>query len=275
MDLLERIPASYLVVVNRLIPTVRRSDFAAFVATQVAAGRLRFINRFDGSNDLYAVTATEPQAKSEAPLPSELNVREWASIIDQDPLALLGRDSWSQTLGRLHIATFGSLALYSDFISDMRAIGRGLLLGVDQDRQFENNLRHFAEEWTRRPKFISTYGRLDNAQYIDRLIANAGVQVGQAERDALAAGLSAGQETRASILLKVVGDKRFVEKEHNRLFVLLHYFAFLRRNPYDPPDHNLDGLNFWIEDVERNGSSSKIYAAFAESIEYHKLKNQP
>ena len=274
MDLLERIPASYLIIENGLIPTVRRPDFAAFVATQVAAGRLRFINRFDGSNDLYAVTATEPQARSEALLPPELNVREWASIIDQDPLALLGRDNWSQTLGRLHIATFGSLPLYKDFISDMRVIGHGLLLGVGQDRQFENNLGLFAEEWTRRSKFISTNGRLDNAQYVDRLIANAGIQIGQAERDSLIGRLAAGQDTRASILLKLVGDKRFVEKEHDRLFVLLHYFAFLRRNPNDQPDHNLDGLNFWIEDIARNGSSSKIYAAFADSIEYHKLKDQ-
>jgi hypothetical protein len=75
MDLLEKIPASYLVVANRLISPERRSDFAEFIATHAASGRLRFINRFDDGNDLYAVTATEPQAKSERSLPAELGIQ--------------------------------------------------------------------------------------------------------------------------------------------------------------------------------------------------------
>src|SRR5437016_950714 len=66
MDLLEKIPASYLVVENQLTEPARRADYTAFLARSLAAGRLRFINRFDGRNDLYAVTATEPEATSEA-----------------------------------------------------------------------------------------------------------------------------------------------------------------------------------------------------------------
>ncbi len=274
MDLLEKIPTSYMVVHNELLPPERRSDTNIFLAWAVSKNRLRYINRFDGKNDLYAVTSTEPLARSEAALPSELNLREWATVIDQDPLALLGKGNWTQAVGRLHIASFGDLPRYQDFIHDIKTIGRSLILDVEQERQFENNLRHFAEEWTRRPAFISAYGQLDNAQYVDRLIANTGVQFDQLEREALIRELSEGRETRPSTLLKITSNQRFTERERNRLFVLLHYFAFLKRNPYDPPDHNLDGLNFWVQSLERDSNPGKISAAFAESIEYERIKGK-
>jgi hypothetical protein len=274
MDLLEKIPASYLVIVNRLVPPERRSDFAAFVATQTAAGRLRFINRFDGSNDLYAVTMTEPQAKNERALPSELNIRDWASMIEQEPLELLNKQNWSETVCRVHIASFGELPKHADFMHDVKVIGRGVVPGFEpQEREFENSLRNFTEELTRRSQFTKIHGALDDSQYVDRLAANAGINIDQSERDSLVSGLASKQETRGSVLFKVARHPRFVEKEHNRSTVLLHYFAFFRRNPDDPPDHNLDGLNFWVEDLARNGSSEKIYSAFKESIEYQRVKN--
>jgi hypothetical protein len=72
MDLLENVPTSYLVVHNTRIEFNRKTDYETFLAHEVAAGRLRFINRFDGRDDLYAVTKTEPQAVSEAPAPDFL-----------------------------------------------------------------------------------------------------------------------------------------------------------------------------------------------------------
>ena len=273
MDLLEKIPASYLVIANRLIPPERRSDFAAFVATQAAQGRLRFINRFDDTNDLYAVTRTEPEAKSERSLPPELNIRDWATMIEQDPLELLNKQSWSEAVCRMYIAAFGELPKHTGFMKDIKVVGRGVVPGFEpQEREFDSSLRSFAEELTRRPEFIKAHGSFNEAQYVDRLVANAGINIDQALHDALVQGLTSKQETRASVLVKIARHQSFVQKEHNRATVLLHYFAFFRRNPDDPPDHNLDGLNFWIEDLARNGSSEKIYAAFKESIEYQRLK---
>lgn len=277
MDLLERIPASYLVVVNRLIPHERRLDFAAFLASQTASGRLRYINRFDGSNDLYAVTATEPDAKSESSLPAELSIRDWASTIEQNPLHLLTKQSWSELICRVHVAAFGKLPRHLDFMNDVKLIGRGVIPGFErQDQEFEARLKDFAEEFTRRPQFAKTLGELSDAQqYVDRLITNAGINLDRSERDTLVRGLASSEDTRASILLKIAGDQRFIEKEHIRSTVLLHYFAFFRRNPDDPPDHNLDGFNFWVEDLARNRSADKIYSAFKESFEYERLMSQP
>ncbi|MGH9957845.1 MAG: hypothetical protein ACREBC_12070, partial [Pyrinomonadaceae bacterium] len=224
MDLLEKIPASYLVIVNRLVPAERRSDFAAFLATQTAAGRLRFVNRFDESNDLYAVTSTEPQVKSERPLPPELNIRDWASMIEQDPLELLNKQNWSAALCRLYIAGFGELPRYVDFMSDVKILGRGVVPGFEQqEREFENSLRTLAEELTRRSQFTKIHGGFDDSQYVDRLLANAGINIDQSERDSFVSGLASKTHTRGSILLKIGQHPRFVEKEQNRSTVLLHY----------------------------------------------------
>ncbi|PYT02279.1 MAG: hypothetical protein DMF65_06945, partial [Acidobacteria bacterium] len=47
LDLLEKIPASYLVIHNDRLPPERRADYETFLARAVASGRLRFVNRFD------------------------------------------------------------------------------------------------------------------------------------------------------------------------------------------------------------------------------------
>lgn len=275
MNLLEQIPASYLVIENDLIVPERKADYTAFVVSAVAADRLRFVNRFDGKNDLYAVTRIEPGAKSEAALPPELKLRDWASLIDEDPTNLVGRlQNWSQTLYRIHLATSGQIPRYAEFMNNARTIGRGVIAGqVAEDRQLENKLREFVEEWTGRSDFTGIYAQFDNAQYVERLSQNAGLSLDSAERSTLIDGLSAGHETRATVLLKIARHPGFVEKEDNRSLVVLCYFAFLGRNPDDPPDHNLDGLNFWVRELERH-DQAKLVAAFRASGEYHPPKDQ-
>lgn len=272
MDMLERIPASYLVVVNRLIPPERRTDFNTFVSAEVARGRLRYVNRFDGANDLYAVTATEPQARSERALPEELNLRDWSSLVENNSLDLLGKQDWSETIYRLHFASFGKLPHYADFMKDLKSVGNGLLPGFErQQLNFTSSLRQFAEEFTERPQFASTYRELSDAQFVEKLIANTGIQLDQSEHDRLVNKLATQQDTRAGVLLDVVYNPRFVEKEHTKATVLLHYFAFLHRNPDDPPDNNMNGFNFWVEDLARSGNREKIYSAFQDSIEYKRI----
>lgn len=66
LDLLEEIPASYVVVRRGLFAPERKAEFTMFFGVAVASGRLRFIGSYDGSDDLYAVTKTEPQAQANA-----------------------------------------------------------------------------------------------------------------------------------------------------------------------------------------------------------------
>jgi hypothetical protein len=276
MDLLEKIPASYLVVENGIIPPERKADYETFLARSVAAGRLRFVNRFDGRNDLYAVVKTEPGAKSEAALPFGLSIKEWAAQIEDDPANLLGQYlEWSQSLYRMHVAAFGSMPRYAEFVNDARVLGRGVLPGFDeQDRKLESNLRALAEDWTTRPAFKELYDALDDAQYVDRVIANTGADIGATERAALKAALASREETRAGILLKVVADSHFIAKEQNRSLVALHYFGYLRRSPGDPPDHGLEGLEFWIRELEILNAPGKLSTAFKASGEYIEIKRE-
>lgn len=275
MDLFEKIPASYLVVENQLIAPERQADFNSFVAASLKAGRLRFINRFDGHNDLYAVTAVEPETKGEAPIPPELKVREWSAMLDEDPELIVRYQRWTQALYRLHLASFGQMPRYDQFVNDVKAVGRGVVAGVEeQDQQFQNNFRQFVEEWTRRAEFLKLYDGADDAQYVDRLCQNAGIHLDSAARYELIKGLAGGQETRAAVLAKIVDNPTLIEKQNSRSFVLLHYFAYLRRNPNDPPDRNLDGFDYWVQDLERNHDSAKMASAFKDSGEYKGLQKQ-
>lgn len=73
LDLMEQIPASYLVVHNSLLAPQDRRSIEALVSRMMKDGRLRFIRSFGSersSDELYAVTKSEPAAETEAPLPA-------------------------------------------------------------------------------------------------------------------------------------------------------------------------------------------------------------
>lgn len=274
LNLFEQIPASYVVVKNGLIAPERRQDYATFLSRAVAAGRLRFVNRFDGRDDLYAVVKTEPAARSEAPPPAELELRDWATLVAEDPLNLLGQYvPWCQSLYRLRLVERGRMPRYAEFMSDVAEVGRGLVPGTEESQnEFDERLRSLARDAANGAAFRSLYDNLDDAQYAARLYENAGLAHDAAARDALAAALASRAETRAGALLKVAGDSRLVEREQFRSLLLLHYFGFLRRNPDDPPDRGLEGFDFWLAQLERNHDPDKISLAFRDSIEYKKIK---
>lgn len=269
IELLERIPASYLVVQNHLLAPEQRPVYDTFLTRSVMSGRLRFINRFDGRDDLYAITRTEPTAQNEAVLPFTFPVRDWATMIVDDPVNLLGLyQKWSQKLFRVHVASFGGPPRFADFVRDARELGHEVFPGPEEDdKRLAGNFRALLDASTRRAVFRDTFDRLTDEQYVRGLYGNAGLDPGTDELTELVAQLSAGRETRADVLLRVVEDPRFVNRENNRSFVVLHYFGYLRRNPEDPPDRNLDGMRFWIDDLERNHNPVKIPIAFRGSGE--------
>ena len=86
--------------------------------------------------------------------------------------------------------------------------------------------------------------------------------------------MKSGRETRASVLLKVADDPRVAAAEHDRSLVVLHFFAYLRRNPGDPPDRDLSGFNYWIGEVKKHGGED-LYKAFSSSAEYREKAGRP
>ncbi len=270
MNFLEEVPTSYLVIENNLIEPQRRIDYETFLARAVSAGRLRFVNRFDGRDDLYAVVKNEPQAKTEAPLPFALEMKEWAELIREDPVNVLGQyRSWSQAVYRFYVASYGQMPRYSEFLPDVKLIGRGVVASSpDEQPKLEANLSEFAERWVERAKFHSHYKSLTNERFVDELAANAGITPAIGERAAFIDKLNSGAMTRAEVLLAIVKSREFVEKEENRSLVLLHYFGYLHRNPDDPPDKNLNGFNYWLREVDLSGDVGRLARGFMASGEY-------
>jgi hypothetical protein len=278
LDLLEKMPTSYLVIHHGAIYGESRDALEDFLLRGVAAGRLRLVGVYGAGaarDELYVVTKTEPEAAGATD--AELGAREWASLVAKDPIHLLGQYlGWSQKLYRLHLATSGQLPRYKDFVEDAQLVGRGVAadFGERSERQLEQNLKEFADGWTRRAPFAAAFDALDDAGYVERLYANAGIAPGAQQRQLLTRALAEGRETRGGVLLKVVTDPRFVEKERNRSLVLLHFFGYLRRNPDDPPDRHMDGLTHWLAELNKGVKPETLSAAFADSIEFNQLSKQ-
>jgi len=223
------------------------------------------------------VVKNEPEAKSEAALPFGLSHQDWSGKIHDDPVSLLSQPlSWSQRLYRVHLASFGVMPRYQEFMSDLETIGRGIIVGSGgQEQQFAANFREFLEDWTKREGFIKSFSQLNDTQYVNRVIENAGLSLDPASREALVGGLSSGSETRATVLLKIVDDPRLVAREKYRSLLLLHYFGYFRRNPDDPPDGDLRGFNFWLQDLERHHDARDLSAAFRAAGEYQRFERKP
>lgn len=275
MQFLEEIPTSYLVVEAEAVPPEQRANYETFLGSAVTAGRLRYIKHFDQQNDLYAVTKNEPETKSEGSLPFPIETRDWATFVELDPVNLLGSfRPWAETVYRLHVASWGGPPRYSEFVPEVIAIGRGVVASSleNPELKLEENLGRFVAEWVERPQFRERYDRMDDDAFVAAIMDNAGLPATAAERARLIEELRGGNATRAETLLSLTKNQHFIAKHETRSLVLLHYFGYLRRNPEDPPDGNLDGFNFWVKEVEATRELERLPRAFAASFEYRNRK---
>lgn len=161
---------------------------------------------------------------------------------------------------------------YVEFMRDVQALQKDFVFGTPgADAQLEANKRAFFDDFVFRPEFVIRFGMLSNAQYVDLLLQIRNVPFTQAKRDALVNGLNSGTETRATVLRKIVENESFAQSQRNRAFVLMEYFAYLRRNPNDPPDNNFAGFIFWLDKLNSfNGDfiAAEMVEAFIRSTEY-------
>ena len=79
------------------------------------------------------------------------------------------------------------------------------------------------------------------------------------------------------MLRAIAEDPGFASAEFNRAFVLMQYFGYLRRNPYDPQDSDYSGYDFWLTKLNQfNGNyiNAEMVKAFLTSIEYRQRFGQ-
>lgn len=161
---------------------------------------------------------------------------------------------------------------YVEFMRGVQALQKDFVFGAPgADAQLEANKQAFFNDFVERPEFVFRFGVLSNAEYVDLLLRIRNVPFTVEERDALVNGLDTGAETRATVLRKIVENDAFRQIQQNTAFVLMEYFAYLRRNPNDPPDNNFAGFTFWLNKLNSfNGDfiASEMVKAFIRSTEY-------
>jgi hypothetical protein len=159
-------------------------------------------------------------------------------------------------------------------------MGKGIIVGQSGwEQQLENNKVAFMQDFVTGARFVTAYPTtLTPAQFVDALYLNAGVTPSAAERTSVIGEFGSASNTvdtaaRARALRRVAENSTFINQEKNKAFVLMQYFGYLRRNPNDPPEQNLnfDGYNFWLGKLNQfNGNfiQADMVKAFIISGEY-------
>ncbi|HEV2862081.1 MAG TPA: carboxypeptidase regulatory-like domain-containing protein [Pyrinomonadaceae bacterium] len=172
---------------------------------------------------------------------------------------------------------------YAQLMADTQRIGRNVIVNQGAwQAQLETNKAAFFQGWVQRPQFLAAFPvGMAPAAFVDQLNARADGPLDAAERQALINELSANNTTagRASVVRKVAEDATLDQMEKNRAFVLMQYFGYLRRNPNDAPEQNLDfgGYNHWLGNLERFGGNfvqAELVKAFITSTEYRQRFGQ-
>jgi hypothetical protein len=166
------------------------------------------------------------------------------------------------------------------FLPDARAISNGVIVLQDGWQQtLETNKQNYFADFVTRADFLKVYPTdLTAQQFVDKLYGNAGIASGSAPNRAAAlnefnSAPPNDNTARAHALRLVAEDAMLYQQEFNKAFVLMEYFGYLQRNPYDPPEKNLDysGYNFWLgklNDFNGDYIKAEMVKAFLSSDEY-------
>jgi len=160
-----------------------------------------------------------------------------------------------------------------EFMPDAQQIGQGVVvLQPGWQMALNNNANTYVADFVERARFATAFpAALGAAQFVDKLNANAGSPLSSAERDQLVNDLAGNIKTRAQVLRAIADHPNLTKAEFNRAFVLMQYFAYLRRNPNDLQDSDYTGYDFWLTKLNQfNGNylDAEMVKAFITSIEY-------
>jgi hypothetical protein len=166
------------------------------------------------------------------------------------------------------------------FLTDTRQIQSTpaqIIVGQgDWRAQLETNKQAFALAFVQRPNFQTQYAGQPAAAYVNLLFNNTGASPTAEETSAAVNAFNAaggGDAGRAAALRSVAESASVAARTNNEAFVLMQYFGYLQRNPYDSPEKTLDysGFNFWLGKLNQfNGDyiAAELVKAFITSSEY-------
>ena len=187
---------------------------------------------------------------------------------------------------RVYKSAFGNIAsapvplTRQQFLPDTKEIGLGVVVGQGNwQAQLEANKQAYTLEFVQRPAFTSAYATtLTPAQFVDQTFAHAGVTPSATDRttainEFAGAGDTSNVTARSKALRDVAENSILSTQEFNNAFVLMQYYGYLHRNPYDAPEPTLDyqGYNFWLGKLNQFGGNyvnAEMVKAFIQSTEY-------
>jgi hypothetical protein len=180
---------------------------------------------------------------------------------------------------RLYRAAYGRAPeRVEEFMLDAGVIGEGVVVGrPGWEQRLASNRATAVRAFVERQQFAAAYpATMTPAQFVEALFQSAGVVPTAAERQAAVddfggAQTSADPEARAFALRRVAESPALDQQEVSRAFVLMQYFGYLRRNPNETPDTNLDGYNNWLKKLLDFGGDyerAEMVKAFLSSTEY-------
>ena len=155
---------------------------------------------------------------------------------------------------RFYPVSFGRKPEYVEFVPDLAKVS-----GFLSDAELEAAKAAFIAEFMSRPAFVAKFNGLNDTQYVDTLLATAGVT--SANRDFWIAALGNGTRTRATVLRDIVESPEVNTRYFNQAFVVMQYFGYLRR---DPDALYLD----WIAVLDSSGDYRGMVNGFMNSLEY-------
>ena len=170
---------------------------------------------------------------------------------------------------------------FNEFLPDTQQIGSGVVVGAaNWQTKLEDNKKAYALAFGARASLAAAEPTsLTPTQFVDALYTNAAVaSPPAAERTAAinefgGSGNTADTAARGRALRRVAENGALGQQQFNRAFVLMQYYGYLRRNPYDAPEPTLDyqGYNFWLGKLNQfNGNyiDAEMVKAFLVSGEY-------
>jgi hypothetical protein len=148
---------------------------------------------------------------------------------------------------RVYKSALGRAPSYSEFAADRGKLTAGSGVNVAKTAFVEGLIKH--------AEFSRLYSaQLSADEFVDALLKNlastSAVKLDK-RRPTMVAELNGGG-SRASVVRELAEDQALAEAEYNRAFVLLHYFAYLKRDP------EAADLAFWVDALDRNAPNAGV-----------------
>jgi hypothetical protein len=164
----------------------------------------------------------------------------------------------------LYAGTLGRTPTFAEFMPDRAQVIGGANLAAAKTS--------FADGFVQRGEFAAKYPQtITRDQFVDALLQTMNARSGadsSSLRGTLINDYDSGvtqNQSRSLVVSDAVQASAFAQAEYNRAFVLMEYFAYLRRDP------EVNGYNFWLNALNSAPNNYRgMVCSFITSAEYQR-----